>query len=123
MANHRIWSARTDVTTLLATELGDDAVVTGFPRTPENPSTRRVYVGVQRVEPPNVACPVYVTTLDVFAVSPLTEPGAGDDAADDLADAVLTVLDDHGIVWTSCDRAVWNGTHPAYQISVEMRNA
>jgi hypothetical protein len=94
--------------------------VIAYPRDVDQVQDPTAVVVVESVDPPSVACPAPVVTLSVWVVTPLTEPGPADDAADTLLDAALSALTGAGITWTTAERAVWRDRNPAYRVTIEI---
>lgn len=84
------------------------------------PQRATVLVGSSQVTPPTVACAARVYAVRVWVITPLTAPGAGDDAVDALLDAALDGLDAAGIGWSDATRGVWAEQYPSYVITVEV---
>jgi hypothetical protein len=95
--------------------------ITGLLGPTDPPQRATLLAGSSRVEPPSVACPVRVYTVRVWAITPITAPGAGDDALDELLDASLAALDAAGIGWSEAVRGVWADGYPSYEITTEVR--
>ena len=86
----------------------------------DGPATRaRVFVTIRDVTPvPGCGRGI---GLDVWAVSPLTVPGASDDDVDDLLGVLLDALDlTPRTTWSTAERGVWAETNPSYRIETEV---
>jgi hypothetical protein len=62
-----------------------------------------------------------VYQLDAISNQVIAE--SREDYLDGLVDDVLAALDDLGIIWTACDRGIYNGTNPVYSITINASNA
>jgi hypothetical protein len=81
-----------------------------------------VLVYVTEVDPPSVACPTDVAHIDVLIVSPIREPGVGDDLLDDLHDLIAPALSRvGGVARGTSERTAYLDTWPAYRIPLEVR--
>jgi hypothetical protein len=99
----------------------DEIPIVGNVGPTDPPQRLTVLVGSSTVEPPSVACPARVYTVTVWAITPITAPGAGDSSLDGLLDVVLDGLDAAGIVWSDATRGTWADQYPSYEITTEVQ--
>lgn len=63
------------------------------------------------------------STYTLIAISNQVVADSKEDYLDELIDQLTGVLDDLNILWSKCDRAVYNGTNPCYQITFTSTNS
>lgn len=94
--------------------------VWSWPHVPDQPTTATAVLAVTAVRPADVACPHARTDVDVWLFTAATTDAPAYDDLDDALSSALSALTAAALTWTEATAGVWNGTHPAYRIAVEV---
>lgn len=116
--------ARAAVVAFLETALPDLQVWAG-PRFPDQLLADCLVVAPTAVQPPSVASPGVVASLDLFVLcantsSDPSQPDASETALEALLDSVLVALDANLVTWTRAERSTFQEKYPAYKIEMEI---
>lgn len=98
-----------------------DTTVVPYPRAVDQPSKGRYAVlGVDSVDPGNVACPSATVTVQAYLFTHLTLDAPAWDELDTWLDEALAAVDQQrAFRWTAAESVIYRDTHPAYRVTLE----
>ena len=112
---------RKDLGVKLGAALGKGWVI--FPdEPPVNTITKPTLILERAKVEHGVAMGLSKSTYTLVAISNQVIANSREDYLDDLIDQVMGALDELTILWSTAERAVWNGTNPAYKITFTATN-
>lgn len=95
-----------------------------YSRNVDTLSTTMVMLKQQKIEP-HPAAPLAMHTIGftVTVVTALTDTAASEDELDDSVVALCHALDEIGVAWEDATKVLFDDTHLAYDISVQITSS